>query len=100
MSEAYQPKIKPLDVKIRTLLKQTGVIDGGAYQPKIKPLDASLIRVVLPNKYETQVNGGAYQPKIKPLDVRLRRLLIEYVESGTDAYQSKIKPLDITLIKG
>lgn len=72
------------------------VDDNDAYQPTVKPLDITLRRILK----DTTVGGDAYQPSVKPLDITLKRVLIEHNVHDTDAYIPSVKPLDITLKKG
>ena len=94
--DAYQPTIKPLDVTLKGLVKETRskqIDDKDAYQSTIKPLDITMRDILLRKSVDEK---DAYQPMVKPLDITLKRVLVSSNVDG-DAYQQTVKPLDITL---
>ncbi|WP_289115971.1 hypothetical protein [uncultured Psychrobacter sp.] len=92
-SDAYQPSVKPLDITLRSLLMNKNIDDGDAYQPSVKPLDITLKSLLM----SKNIDGDAYKPSVKPLDITLKRVLIEQTTNDGDAYMPSVKPLDITL---
>ena len=95
-SDAYQPSVKPLDITLRSLLMRKDVDDNDTYQPTVKPLDITLRRILK----DKTIDGDAYMPSVKPLDITLKRLLIDHNVYDNDAYTPSVRPLDITLKAG
>ncbi|BBI68480.1 hypothetical protein PKHYL_26710 [Psychrobacter sp. KH172YL61] len=95
-SDAYMPSVKPLDITLRSLLMRKDIDENDAYMPSVKPLDITLKSLLM----SKNIDGDAYIPSVKPLDITLKRVLIEHIVDDKDAYIPSVKPLDITLKTG
>ena len=95
-SDAYQPSVKPLDITLRSLLMRKDVDDNDTYMPSVKPLEMGIYTQPPPKKYEAVVNDDAINTAATAFDLTIRRLLLDHKNLSGDAFSPTAKALNIT----